>query len=643
MSEADKKIQFEVAADGTAEVAQAFDKVAASMERQLKTQKLIADTSKDLKRAQVIGEIQKEADAWARLDSTQKMLAQTSAQIQRSNVIEQLKKEAAAVNAETDALVKNKSAWEKVSSSSTALFTSTDKLKAASGQTAALVGNLSQSLSQLAPSTSGVTTALRGAGSAMSQMLGILGTAGGAALSGASAGGAAGGAAAGSAGGPAGMLIGAGLVAAVSGLGSYMASAKEEADALAEATKKNTGALADYVGAIANLRSQASGKVGALQSEGDLGTRLANGTATDQEFNADLAARRHRLAERFTAPQLNRIRNRPESAGGGETGVQAALAEYARLTKVLDETESAYSRVMSRRAQDAAAKLEGDKKTKDAQGDIGQAEADEAARLAGIEDYTKAHKWSTPESLETTQGKMKQIDALIAASKKKVTDKESEAEAKESDIKMIRMKAIHDLNEYFAEEDEVTRKRADEAEKERLDKYYAALQTKHKAYTDAVTNVAQIGASTSVKLFSEMAKGHEIALGSVIEGIGDQMVAEGTRVLFQAAAMAFFPPTAPFAAGLAGVGAAEIAAGLALGAAGARASGGSSAGASGGGGGGEPARTNYADPFGDTARYGSTATGPMIININFPTMLSPSAVDGARIQQATRQAMRVYG
>lgn len=146
--------------------------------------------------------------------------------------------------------------------------------------------------------------------------------------------------------------------------------------------------------------------------------------------------------------------------------------------------------------------------------------------------------------------------------------------------------------------------------------------------THAALQAGEMVASAGIHALSELAKGHKISAREIMSGIGDEMVASGTRWLFEGLAQEIINPAGGTA--LIGIGAAEIAAGIGFGAA--------SADRSGAGGGGSGARTRVSEP----TYYGGSAASnnPGSVIVNMPTVVSPSAADGQRVVQAVMQARR---
>jgi hypothetical protein len=572
------KIEIQVSIEGAAETKKELDGITASLEKQQRTQKMIAETSAD---------------------------------IQRKNRIDAIKAEAKEVNNVSVAfrtLQASAAPANDVVQKATFQF---GQFRAATAASAALVGNLGRSFTQIMPAAGSFVASIQSGGMAMSQFLGILG-------------------------GGAGLAVG-GVVAAVSLLATYFAKSADEAERLAEETKKNKEELKDYIDMINGQRAKITERIQAKKDEADYETKFGLGDLSSLQYAAERQKAKALYAEKGNIEKRLRA---AYSQGSGDVEL---------LSRMLAEAERAPRRGEEARVFEQVAR----------QREQGQIENAAALKAIALDDEARQAEEARRAELDAERKKglfPGQSQDKIQGDIAKIREQEKASRAREAALEAQQQQnelqfALDNAEKKYKAEKEL-RDKAFKDQKQRHKEELAmeavhmkALQERNKAYTDAATNAAQIGATTTIKMFSDLAKGHEVAIGAVLEGIGDQMVAEGTRVLFQAAAMAFFPPTAPFAGGLAAVGAGEIAAGIALGAGGARAAGGSNAQPGGGGlhGGKNPFDTNYADPFGNTATYGEQSRGPTVININMPTVTSPTAEDGRRIQIATRKANNVYG
>lgn len=573
MAESDK-VKIEVTAEGTAETAKELDKVTESLTRQQKTQEMINKTSADIQRKTRIDALKAEAKEVNNVGAAFRTLATSSGPA-------------------NDNLQK-------------ATF-QMGQLRAASSASAALVGNLGRSFSVLVPQAAGFQQAIMSGGQAMSQFMGILG-------------------------GGAGVAVG-GVVAALALLVTWFAKSKEEADKLAEQTKKNAAELTEYLKTIGQLRQTVGERMGAAAENQEYEKKFSRGDLTSKEYAIERQVAKELYAQR------NDIQKKRMAA------YQAGDIENVRaLTALGIKADSAPYRGEQARGFESAAR-EREKiaaQNKDTLAAIEEAQADADAKKEAQDAARGKNKspWGAVSS-GAVEAQLAGIAKLQEESRRREAEATARMNSAELQQSMTAAQKQYEEQKKWRDKTAMEKKKRDDEAKHREEQHHNAMMQRNKAYTDAVTNVAQIGASTSLKMFSDLAKGHKVELGAVIEGIGDQMVAEGTRVLFQAAAMAFFPPTAPFAAGLAAVGSAEIVAGIGLGAAGAHGSGGSSSGGGGSGGTGGANATNYADPYGNTQRF--TDTGPTIINLTMPTVLTPTAADGERIVAAYHQAMRQRG
>ena len=173
-------------------------------------------------------------------------------------------------------------------------------------------------------------------------------------------------------------------------------------------------------------------------------------------------------------------------------------------------------------------------------------------------------------------------------------------------------------------------------DRERLDAFSAAQAEELRIFTEKNAKMEanakerqaiefgafQIVGQAGIDAFAALAKGQKVSLAEVLSGIGDTMVAEGSRWLFTGLARTFLgDPSGP---GLVGIGAAEIAAGVALGAATS-----SSAGAAGGGGSSAVEPTRIRQP-GD-------AGGTTVVSVSMPTVIRPTFEDGRNVRRALRE------
>lgn len=175
-------------------------------------------------------------------------------------------------------------------------------------------------------------------------------------------------------------------------------------------------------------------------------------------------------------------------------------------------------------------------------------------------------------------------------------------------------------------------------EDEKADKIQATIALEKQSRGQMTQSAMALGttlAQLTAKQLSEAVKGHKIQAAMIVEGIGDAMVAEGVRVMFQGGAM-LLGGNYVGGGGMLALGAAELAAGLALGAAGSAMQPPTPA----GGGASEPS----AQPErGSQSSNGDNGGHTTIIYVDMPTVVSPTAEDGLRVQMAIDRATLVYG
>lgn len=530
-------------------------------------------------------------------DKTQKMLKATSEQLKRQNVIDDLKKQAAEINNVTSMLQRGQAAIGGAATPIASVATNTAKLRAQLGPAAALVGNLGSQFAALVPQTGGVVLSLQRSGMAFGQLLGVLG------------------------GGP-GILLG-GLVAAIGGLATYFADAKKEADELAKATEANAKAMGSYLDQLGKLRSEVSNARQQRQNESDLQRTLDQNKGSVAQYQDELETLRKRLSNDYYATgqsaidKLGRDEYVKRQAGRvyiqnqirkREAGLAYAQAQAAALAQQQQEQSSA------RLDFDAAGTPENPKEGKNPYGP----------------GYLEYHQTMDKIRAAEKENMMKDIREEISA-EKAAQKQRYDAWWEQFDAKNKAQK------DQWAEDDRI---RAEQNEKEARDheQLMQRLAANRKMYQDLATQSSNIIASTAIKSFQMMAKGQKAEIGAVLEGIGDQIVAMGTGYIFKGIAESILlNPQGP---ALIGVGTAAVGFGIGLGAAGARAPGGSA-----GSGANAHGPQNPFSPrdIEQPSALGNQNQGPTVININMPTVVSPTAEDGRRIQEALDAKQRVYG
>jgi hypothetical protein len=556
------------------------------------------------------GQLELTAKQLERMQKTQEMIARTQGDIQRRNLIDQYKKEASAVTETANAWKKKVDAMQVVPANLQKTNTALIELRGKLGPAAALIGTLGSAFSQLSPQASGAFGAMQKFTAAMSQAMAFAG-------------------AGGSVGGPAGAVVG-GIVGLISGIGAAMGMAKQEADALAKATEANAKAMGSYLDQIDKLRGMASQKRGQYGADAALRNRMDKGLATSTEYSDEIDVLQGRIGDQYYSDKTLK----GLLAQGTSTGRDEWDKRQRARTK-LEQMRDKYTRFQSQaEEQERIAKQnEWDKKHTEEDVDVGLgAEKKPRARGGNVRDQIDALD-ALGRQMADTQLKRDQDNALAHRDAELKWTRQTEEQ--KYDLKH-KLDEIDRNRSTKAEEDDAAEKEA--IWQRSLEKRAELAHANQDMLHDIATQGSNIMASTAIKSFQMMAKGQKVAVGQILEGIGDQIVAMGQGYIFKGIAESILlNPQGP---ALIGVGSAAVAFGIGLGAAGAHAPGGSTA----SGGGAAAAASNPLGPRSyQTPSPLGEVTGPTVININFPTVLSPSAVDGARIQSAVRQAQRVYG
>lgn len=553
---------------------------------------------------QAAAQVDKLTASLLKANKTQEMLAKTSEQIKRENYTNELKKQAAAVNGLAEAFDRERQAAGAAGASLGRFGSDTQELRRHLSPAAALVGNLSGSLSVLVPEAGGATKALQMAGLAGSQMLGVLG------------------------GGP-GIIIG-GLIAAVGGLASYFASAKKEADDLAKATEANAKAMGSYLDQLTKLRGEVSAARQQKESESDLQNRLSTNRGSVAENTDELATLRARLKN----PYYTQARKRSIEKGQAEglEGGQLWEAASADMQKRKDEARAIIDRISEIKAGLKEARSQADalkdeeSKKKSAALDFDVAGTPVAGKSKDRGDM------NVPDSI-------RKVDEMIIASQEKVKDYERQQALLGFDDWKTQQEQKAALEQKARDDkfmlDGIARKQDQAADAQHMKE----LADNRKLFQDLAIQSSQIIAGSAIKSFQMIAKGQKAEVGAILEGIGDQIVAMGTGYIFKGIAESIM--LSPQGPALIGVGTAAVGFGIGLGAVGARQPGGSTAGGTGSA--GANANPFGANPYSNPQSPVNANAGPTIININMPTVLSPSAEDGLRIQQALDAKKRAYG
>lgn len=561
---ADDQIKIRIAAEGATQAAGEVDKLQKSLERQQKTQAMIAATTQ---------------------------------QIQKQNMTASLKAEAAEVNNVAMALQRNQQAVQATAQAVNQFGVNTQQLRAKLSPAASLIGSLTSQLTVLAPEATGAARALQVFGMAGSNFLGVLG------------------------GGP-GIVLG-GAVAAIGALATYMASAKKEADDLAKATEANAKAMGTYLDQLTKLRGEVSAARSQIKSEGDLQNRLRSGQGTSEEYGTEIDLLQRRLSNQYysdaTLKGLLSARNRDEW--------DRRQQMRARLERQRDQFTRFQSAAGEQEA--AARQIEFDRRTLEL-----ELEANPIEEKKGDGKNPYGPGWGpVSEQMENLRKLYNDNANKIAEDDLRIAQEKRQAEA---DAFLAQMDEKARLTQEAREREAELEELAREQDAQSHARHMQQLAAQRKMYQDTAVQSSQIVAGAAIKSFQLMAKGQKAEVGAILEGIGDQIVAMGTGYIFKGIAESILlNPQGP---ALIGVGTAAVGFGIGLGAAGARAPGGSSAG-------GAPANSNQfgANPYSNPQSPVNENKGPTIININMPTVVSPSPEDGERVRRAIAEAERVYG
>jgi len=555
---------------------------------------------------QAAAQVDKLTTSLERQRKTQQMISATTAQIQKQNVVDALKKEAEAVNGVTAALQKNQQAARQAAQAVESVGVNSQALRQRLSPAAALVGNLSNQFSVLMPGASGATKALQVFGMAGSQMLGVLG------------------------GGP-GVLIG-GLVAGIGALATYMASAKTEADERVKSTEANAKAMGTYLDRIDALRSKVSAAYDQKKNNQDIRSRILSGEEQNPDSIAkELETQRARLKDPYYTGAEKEARALSLRTGDPSMGDALLDTRKGEARAILNDIAE-----IKKRLKDAQGNLELIKQQKsnklDVEGDIvaagGLPESPKDTSEKDTADFAK--------SMALRESRQEQYEDMVKASEDRIAEYTRQQHQNTVNDAMLKVKDQVTANNAAIDEGLKIELDARAAKDTQIKQSQDKLAKEHSVYQDLAIQGSQIVAGSAIKSFQAMAKGQKAQIGMVLEGVGDQAVAMGTMTIFDGLAKSImFDARGP---ALLGIGAAEVAFGIGLGAAGSRAPGGSSAG-------GAPASANPlgANPYSNPTSPVNQDKGPTIININMPTVVSPSPEDGRRIQEALDAKMRVYG
>jgi hypothetical protein len=494
-------------------------------------------------------------------------------------------------------------------------------------------------------------------------------------------------------GGP-GVLLG-GLVAGLGLLGAVMSYGKKEADELAKSTAAASDTFGEYIDRINEARQKFGAAKGKETSEKTLQDQLARGTAALDQYDAEIAVLSKKMADNEARMKLDvgmswdELRNRSavvvpalksenegyaeqlrllharrevakeygdlekaqqadkkqlaaDLARAGAAGTKAKTEDFsgpesfaaAAPVKRFDPFDANVRGDANRKAIDAIEKMERDAREKQAAEEAAERKATFAVEFADRKDQIQQiqQQFKAAEIDKTALLNMN-LDEQKAAYEEKIAATLSTLHANDAEaavqVEILKREAYREtFDEYQKLEEQKAAQVQQTMQKEKSDRTQM---------TSSLMALGTTAAQLTARQLSEAVKGHKIQGAMILESLGDAMVAEGVRAMFQGAGMAIM---GNFASGgaMVALGAAEMAVGLGLGAAGSAmqpptASAGGTAGSTGDS---SPIRSN-ASSNGDSGR------GPTVIYIDMPTVVSPSAEDGMRIRQAIDAASRVYG
>lgn len=421
-----------------------------------------------------------------------------------------------------------------------------DQSSNAFAQVAQRLGQLDQASRQQSSRFAGLASTSSALGSALSRLNPAVGTL-------ASAFGSAGGAVSGltAAIGGVGGFVGGGLVAAVALSIQYFTNQRQELARVRAEMIKNEAEATDYAKVLAKIKATAD--VNARN------TRLWFDAASVDEYRAAIQQTSAwmgvlgRQAQEMLA-EIGYGEATPEQERRLQainTKIEGYKSRIDQLRNKLEKAIGREDRVEADRAwkERNAAALEAVNRGESSLAPMGKAGG-------GKTDLEVLHEYQDQYLKDAVEH-----NARIAANEEALRErlrKEREAEATDQ-AGMLGQMTLHDEDYYKAREARL------DAFSAKVDEAAESESDARKRAADLATDYAQAGISN---MLSSLAKGEKMQIGAIMEGFGDQMVAEGVRRLWQAAGMAFLPWEAPFAAPLAGIGAAEIAAGMGMGAAG---------------------------------------------------------------------------
>jgi hypothetical protein len=417
-------------------------------------------------------------------------------------------------------------------------------------------------------------------------------------------------------GGPATVAIGAAVVAFTT-LGIVWSHDEKEAQKLAKATKKVNDEL-DKHSSLA-WQKQNIAKRDTNTNDWDA---LSNAAASDSEYEAVLSTMNAKREKALGLAAKNNDREQAVFADDLRVKIeyftkQREIARGLANEEDVDDSEGPYKKRKATKAAGSGDDFAREQKNEDAIRKLDKAMLDSGKDIRAMELTDK----------QRHEANLTEMDKLRFEDKKKLATLDQQFE-----------------NENAHVQDAIDAKQKLSWQQQTAE-FQKQQQLKHASTVllqQDLMKLGETGAQTFTKGLSELAKGHKLAIGQIIESLGDQLVATGTITLFQGLGRALssygLDPTSEAMIALGGV---EVGAGLAMGAAGAKAAGGSNAG-KGGGSAGAGGSQQAASPNAGGGSQNAPAQ-PMIINITTPSVISPSAEEGLMIQKAVQRAVNVYG
>jgi hypothetical protein len=401
-----------------------------------------------------------------------------------------------------------------------------------------------------------------------------------------------------------GLAVG-GVLMAISLLAKYFGEASKEADKAAKAIEKSADELETFDKWYEELLKK--------ERATTLEQKLTAGVATEEETRKE----KERLVKKMNALQLER-----------EKAVEN-IKEWDKekdLFRKKDQIQAAQDLIERNKAEEASLKERANLYAKQyALFGSEAAAAEEDARRKVLAKKTGGK----PEEGETTDWMQEVIDKKSPEYLEKMQDMYGE-DKKNFEAYMNDKAAWADmaLDDFHQKELEAAKK-SEKIRKEQLEQDKKANEMRKQAWrelAEAQATMGKLALSTGIESFQELAKGHKLTLASLLESTGDAIVADGTKNLWTAAGILANPFTAAAGGPLMAVALSEIAAGMAMGAAGARGAG------AGHGGGGSANPTRQSDQYNYQPQ---PATQSNVIHVH---TLTPTVDAGIAINKSIKAA-----